>query len=352
MKVSIIITVYNSESYLRRCLNSLINQTYKNIDVIVINDGSTDQSEKIINEYVKKDNRVRIINQKNQGCAVARLNGIKIAKGKYCMFVDSDDWIEENTIEELVKKIELTNAEIIKFRFICEPSKKIQESYMDYKETLFNSEEKKKIYYILMTTTKLNNLANQIVKTDLFDVNDINLKENINQGEDLLINLNLFYKAKKILLVDDIYYHYFRNDKSITNNIELNKIIKNIKDLLYVYRIKEQYKKKMGMCNNQKIANLIGLHNLNGIYGQIFKMLQCKHLKKQDLNNVQKILSEKNFYNLIKDVEKNDIKDKNLLKRIMKLNIFDKRIERNYKYRYLISLYIRIKMEKKHARID
>ena len=105
MKVSVIVPVYNSEKYLKRCLDSIIAQTYNNLEIIIVNDGSTDNSTDIIREYKKKDNRIKEINQKNQGCVIARLNGIKESTGQYCMFVDSDDWIELITIENLVQRI-------------------------------------------------------------------------------------------------------------------------------------------------------------------------------------------------------------------------------------------------------
>ena len=111
--ISIIIPVYNVEKYLNKCLNSVIEQTYKNIEVILIDDGSTDNSGKICDEYAKNDIRIKIIHQQNGGVSTARNNGLEHATGKYITFVDSDDYIEKEMIETMAKKIMKKNADIV-----------------------------------------------------------------------------------------------------------------------------------------------------------------------------------------------------------------------------------------------
>lgn len=98
-KISIIVPVYNTEKFLEKCLNSLINQTLKDIEIICINDGSTDKSLQILEKFANKDKRIQIINQTNSGLSVARNIGIKKAKGEYIGFVDSDDWVDLNFFE-------------------------------------------------------------------------------------------------------------------------------------------------------------------------------------------------------------------------------------------------------------
>ena len=111
-KVSIIVPVYNVEKYLERCLNSLINQTLKEIEIICINDGSTDNSKLILEKYASDDSRIKIINQENQGLSIARNNGLKAAKGEYIGYVDSDDWISENFYELLYNNAMKYGADI------------------------------------------------------------------------------------------------------------------------------------------------------------------------------------------------------------------------------------------------
>ena len=111
-KVSIIVPVYNVEKYLKRCLDSLVNQTLKDIEIICVNDGSTDGSLAILNEYVRNDDRIVVINQENSGQSVARNRGIDVAKGEYLGFVDSDDWVSEDYFERLHNSAIQNNAEI------------------------------------------------------------------------------------------------------------------------------------------------------------------------------------------------------------------------------------------------
>ena len=115
MKISIVVPVYNVEKYLSKCLESLISQTLADIEIICINDGSTDKSLEILENYASKDNRVKIINQENQGVSTARNNGLACANGEYVTFVDSDDWLESNSCEELYNKAIQTNSDIVLF---------------------------------------------------------------------------------------------------------------------------------------------------------------------------------------------------------------------------------------------
>ena len=112
-KVSIIIPVYNVEKYLKKCLDSVINQTYKDIEIICVNDGSKDGSENILKEYATKDSRIKIIEKKNGGLSSARNAGLDVASGEYCYFVDSDDWIELNTIEKLTDIILSNDVDVV-----------------------------------------------------------------------------------------------------------------------------------------------------------------------------------------------------------------------------------------------
>ena len=115
--ISIIVPIYNTENYLEECLNSLINQTFKDIEIICINDGSTDNSLEILKAYAKKDTRIKIFSQVNQGQGIARNKGIQIAKGEYILFVDPDDYINHKTCEILYNTFKKTKANIIQFDY-------------------------------------------------------------------------------------------------------------------------------------------------------------------------------------------------------------------------------------------
>ena len=117
IKFSIIVPVYNVEKFLRESLDSIISQTLKDFEVICVNDGSTDNSLDILEEYAKNDSRFKIISQENQGQGIARNKAIDIAQGKYLLFVDPDDWIETNALEQIWNKAEATDANIVQFNY-------------------------------------------------------------------------------------------------------------------------------------------------------------------------------------------------------------------------------------------
>ena len=111
-KISIIVPIYNVEKYLRKCIDSILNQSYDNLQIILVDDGSPDNCPKICDEYLNKDNRIQVIHKSNGGLSSARNAGIKVANGKYIAFIDSDDYIELNMIEKLVNAIEKSNADL------------------------------------------------------------------------------------------------------------------------------------------------------------------------------------------------------------------------------------------------
>ena len=111
--VSIIVPVYNSEKYVERCILSILNQTYSIIELILINDGSTDSSLNILDEYSRKDNRIILVNKENEGVSASRNLGIEIATGKYLMFIDNDDFVEPSYVETYVSEIEKYSADLI-----------------------------------------------------------------------------------------------------------------------------------------------------------------------------------------------------------------------------------------------
>ena len=112
-QISVIVPIYNVEKYLAKCIDSIINQTLTNIEIILVNDGSTDNSRKIIDKYDKKDSRIKVIHKKNGGQGSARNAGLDIAKGEYIGFVDSDDWIDSNMYENLYNAAISNNADIV-----------------------------------------------------------------------------------------------------------------------------------------------------------------------------------------------------------------------------------------------
>lgn len=213
-KVSIVVPIYNAENYIHECIDSILDSTLKEIEIIIINDGSKDSSGKIIDEYAKKDSRIKVIHQKNSGPATARNKGIKVAKGKYVGFVDSDDTIESNMYEVL---------------FNLANSKSIEMAMCNYKEVNIVNNKFFDVKHNIKQNVKLNknDIRNNIVNTFTSNINygffsmcnkiylrewliksRIKIDEKRVHGEDWLFNINVFLSLDSFICTDKTLYNY------------------------------------------------------------------------------------------------------------------------------------------------
>src|SRR5690625_983787 len=148
-KVSIIVPIYNTEKYLRECIESLQNQTYNNIEIILVDDGSIDNSLSISQEYANKDKRIILKSIKNSGVSTARNIGLNLVSGNYIMFVDSDDWLEKNTVDVAVQKLKETQSDIIIWSYFKNfYNKELRKSLVPGKSRSFDNDEEKEILYL------------------------------------------------------------------------------------------------------------------------------------------------------------------------------------------------------------
>lgn len=323
MKISIVIPVYNSSNYLKKCIDSVISQTYEDLEIIFVNDGSTDNSLEILNNYKNVDNRIKILNQKNSGGIIARKNGILNATGEYCLVMDSDDWIEENTIEKLVDYSQIYDKpDLIKFRYIIEPSKEIQEELIEDKKTPYFM-NKKDVLNILATSNKFNNIWNSLVKTELFNFDDSIYYRIVRKAEDLQINLQLFSRVNKYLIVNDILYHYNSNPDGVTNGITKTKYLSIVEDYHYLSNIRLDMSMNIYNIDNSRI---IRDNYLKSIIDLTIKLISYDKININDLKDVQKKLIEMNIYDELKLVNINSI-DINFLRRMIGKMILKKRMK-------------------------
>lgn len=219
--VSVIIPVYNVEKYLSACLDSVINQTYKNLEIILVDDGSTDNSLKICENYQKIDSRIKFVHKKNGGVSSARNLGLKKCHGKFIYFIDSDDRIDKNAISELVKKI--GNYSLA----VCEYSKVDNNKLVHVKYNLDHDMTKKEFYSNILSDDKFggylwNKLYNAKVLKDSDD-NWIFFDEKVKIMEDMLYNFKISSNIDKVKVVSlPLYFYNLRGDSAI-NSIEKNK---------------------------------------------------------------------------------------------------------------------------------
>lgn len=213
-KISIIIPVYNVEKYLKRCLDSIINQSLKDLEIICINDGSTDNSLKIIEEYSKKDTRIKIITQKNSGISATRNRGIALANGEYISFIDSDDWVDLNFYEKLYSSAKKYNADIAAAGII-RLNKHRQKFYLNFSEEKTYTTPKEK--FRICDIPDINYVWNKIYKLEKIK----NLKLKFQEGivyEDLIYTPQAIYYLDKLVTVPNTYYYYWRTPNSIVTN--------------------------------------------------------------------------------------------------------------------------------------
>lgn len=227
VKVSVIVPVYNSGKYIEKCIESIINQTYQNIEVLIVNDGSTDNSYSICNEYAKKDSRIKLFSIENSGVSYARNLGIENAQGKFITFVDSDDWIKSNMIDFAIEKQQQTNSDIIIWSCIKSyPNREIlvpllneeDQSFIDDKSYLYL----KSINYfhkqdISKTAVSAGTTWCKLYKREFLLKNNLQFNPKLTRAQDTIFSINAFYMAGKISYFNEHLYHYRENEGSITS---------------------------------------------------------------------------------------------------------------------------------------
>lgn len=227
--ISIIVPVYNTEPYLKKCIESIINQSFKNIEIILVDDGSTDNSINILSSYAAMDNRVFLIFEKNQGVSAARNVGMRRAKGEYIMFVDADDWIEIDTCEKAFCAAKSFSADIVIWTYIREyPFHSRETEQFCIKKHTWRGTEKNDVFYQLIGPhgTKIKHpeqIDNQsVVWNKMYKKDKTIRKEFVDTKligtEDFLFNVYAFYYADVVTFIPDALYHYRRgNPRSLTH---------------------------------------------------------------------------------------------------------------------------------------
>lgn len=229
-KVSVIVPVYNTSKYLIRCIDSLINQTLKDIEIILLNDGSTDDSLKILREYEEKDFRIKVIDKENEGVSETRNKGISLATGEYLSFVDSDDWIDENMISKLYMSANENNCDIVMCTYRKEYENGGKDRLLAYRDIEVLEGEKLEnfkrrivgpIGEEIRDPSSLDSLSiscGRLYRTELIKRNNVKYTDMKTIGnEDCLFNVRAFNSADKAIYFNKPLYHYWKgNENSLT----------------------------------------------------------------------------------------------------------------------------------------
>lgn len=308
--ISIIVPVYNVEPYLSRCLDSLINQTMIEIEVICVNDGSKDKSLEILKDYASRDERIIVIDQPNSGVSIARNNALQKVRGEYYMFVDSDDWLDSETCEVAYSYAKQNNADCLMFSYTKEFDNHSLVNHIfgdDY--FVWGKEEVEKSFHRRLFGPLGKELSEphnadilvtpcmQLFKTEKFkSLTFVDIRK-VGTFEDGLYQMNLYRKCDKFVYIDQPFYHYRKtNEGSITTRYkaDLYERWQHLYDIIDSYisewKLSEKYQKAL---SNRIAIGVLGL-GLNQVHSNN-SLLQGGRKMNQMLSSVR---YEKAFANL------------------------------------------------------
>lgn len=286
--ITIIIPIYKVENHLSKCIESIINQTYKNLEIILVNDNSPDTCPDICDKFASQDKRIKVIHKSNNsGVSAARNLGLDRATGEYISFVDGDDWIELNMIEVMYSLIKEDNSDIAMCGYsLVYPNKYVESDQRNIRKKMNNIEALKEI---LVGSVK-GFLVNKLFKRNIF--NDIEVPEDMDIFEDLYTCCNILTSKRKIVYVSSSLYNYVQNADSVTN--DLSKYFHEngtLKAITVLNSIKKIYK------NEKKILNYIEIATANSvefIYIQILIMEYGNQLNEKHYKYIRREL--KSYY--------------------------------------------------------
>lgn len=287
--ISIIVPVYNSEKYLAQCLSSLRDQTYTNIEVLLIDDGSSDNSASICRSFAKADKRFHYYYQENSGVSAARNKGIDLAIGEYIGFCDSDDWVEKDMYETLVSLLEKEDADASIIHFYTNDN---VEMFSDQNFCVKVYSGREAVLQIHLNRLSAPSLWNKLFRRTLFE--GVRLHEEITNREDMLAVWELFIKAKRVVYSNEPKYHYYVRGNSLSSVI---------KESYWSYRraaqiMKEKMQQVMPECIGYAQRSIImfacwdidKLARMNRLQTNYYEMLRNDIVEQYD-DNVKKLFS-------------------------------------------------------------
>lgn len=293
-KISVIVPVYNTEKYLKKCLESIINQTYQDFEVIIVNDGAIDNSQKIIDEYIEKyQTKIKCLNKENGGLSSARNVGIEVAKGDYIIFVDSDDYLETTLLEQMLPYIQ-KNIDLVKYKLIKinEENKELERIDGPTFDEVTGEEGFNKLVFndILLEPACL-----YLYKKDIFIKNELRFLENTYHEDFGLIPIILL-NAKKMVSIDFYGYYYVQASNSITRNEDYTKTVKRANDLLIHYDNMKDLVREMDI--EEKTRENIYLYYTNAIFNNLNKLQKEEKKKYVQQIYIRKLLKNIRLTNL------------------------------------------------------
>lgn len=286
-KISVIVPIYNVERYLERCIESILNQTLQDLELILVNDGSSDKSGEICEKYRDIDN-ITVIHKENGGVSSARNLGINIAKGEFLTFIDPDDYIDNDALELLYDLAKNNNAEIACYSMKTYKNNMLTTKLVEnYKVKIFDRKNILKEY--IENGTFLYSSCNKIYANRLFNSNRNRFSQDIHYAEDALFNYYIMNDASRLIFTNEQKYNYFINDNSTVKYVTEKRldVLKAQKQIYYL--ILNNYKENIKYIVNQYVKSSISIAIDIALEGNIFK-------KKNILNELKIIVNEDKIF--------------------------------------------------------
>lgn len=269
IKISVLMPVYNVENYLRQSIDSVISQTYEKWELIIVDDGSSDDSGRICDEYAAKEERIKVIHKSNAGSLSARRDGIKAARGDYGIFLDSDDFLEADCMERIVSEIEKTSADIIIYRGYIYNAGEQTPMYCTLQAGVI---DKKIIYKTILSSDEINAIWTKAIRMELLqeDPTDYSVFYSNSYGEDKLQFLYPVTHAKTIDILPVPLINYRQVESSLIHNVKIEMIAKKLQ--LEVWEKIIEYAEIWDLDNHDDILNLSTycLRHLINTYTNVF----------------------------------------------------------------------------------
>lgn len=291
--ISVLMPVYNGEKYLEETVSSILNQSYKEFELIIINDGSSDNTKIICDNLVKNYSRIKVIHKDNTGVSNTRNIALDNAKGEYITFVDSDDLIHKDYLKKLINEEFKNNSDLIVCGFVerkISNRNEIKDSNKIYKPYDFVEINKMQDSILdFVNSGLLNPLWNKLYKKHIIIENNIRFKEDVKTGEDFIFNLQYISFIKNISFIDEALYYYIRrNNNSITYQYIDDMYYKGIE----IHELLEKFLNKMNFYNNKNKYILYGNH-IMGVFSAFLNLYHndCKMSYKEKKAYVNKIIN-------------------------------------------------------------
>ena len=306
-KLSVIVPTYNTGNNIKRCLESILNQNLEDVEILVINDGSTDNTSEIINEYVMENpEKITYYEKENKGVADTRNFGISKAKGKYILFVDADDYIMPKLLEEIQTYIK-QDIDIVKFKL-----QRVNENGDILEKVdgaVFNKTDGQTAFNMLcFSDVLLDSPCVYVFKKELFELNNLQFKVNTEHEDFGLIPL-IILKAKSVISINLYGYFYIQTNGSITRNEDYAKTLKKVNDTLLHYDNMLEFIKREDLTK-------ITVKNLKTYYTNAI-ILKLKELRKEDIDIYIKKINQRKMLN---NIQVNNLKQF-IKKVILKMNV-------------------------------